>query len=124
MSTDAAAVPGISRSPEEILSMDLPSLGARQGATQGEPHESLQEIANDGRVQVGVWECTAGGFPSARDGISEVMHFVAGDGTLYDEDGTAREIKPGAVIVVQDGWRGRWEIRETVRKTYTVVQSA
>jgi uncharacterized cupin superfamily protein len=80
------------------------------------------ELSDDGAVRTGIWECTPGSFASARDGFCELMHFVAGDATIVDErDGTRHEIGPGSVLFVPDGWRGRWEIRETVRKTYAIV---
>ena len=82
------------------------------------------ELSDDGRVRTGIWECTPGSFASSRDGFCELMHFVAGDATIVDErDGTRHEIRPGSVLFVPDGWRGRWEIRATVRKTYAIVQA-
>lgn len=102
----------------------LEELGPKANATSGTPVESILTLHDDGRVHAGIWECTPGAFPSARDGISEVMTFLAGDATIYDADGTAHEIRPGATMVVADGWSGRWEIRETVRKTFTSVRSA
>jgi uncharacterized cupin superfamily protein len=85
--------------------------------------ESILELSDDGRVSTGIWECTPGSFPSARDGYSEVMTFVAGDATITDEDGTEHAIGAGTTIVLDDGWRGSWTIRETVRKVYVIVQS-
>jgi hypothetical protein len=49
------------------------------------------------------------------------MYFLAGDATITDADGTPHEILPGAAIMLNDGWRGAWEIRETVRKVYVIV---
>lgn len=99
----------------------LTPVGPKAGATNGEPFESLLEISKDHRAQTGVWECTPGSFPSARDGYSEFMYFLAGDATITDEDGTPHEIGPGVAILLNDGWRGTWEIRETVRKVYVIV---
>jgi uncharacterized cupin superfamily protein len=98
----------------------LHSSGPRAGATTGEPIESELELYNDGHVEVGVWECTSGEFPSVKDGITEQMLFLSGDATIVGDDGTKYEIGPGVVIVTPDGWKGRWEIRQTVRKIYTI----
>ncbi|MCV7161165.1 DUF861 domain-containing protein [Mycolicibacterium brisbanense] len=68
----------------------------------------------------GIWECTPGSFDSARTGDTELMHFIAGAGTITTADGTVHEIRPGVVLVAPDGWRGTWVIRETVRKVYTI----
>jgi len=60
-------------------------------------------------------------FPSEKRGISEYMCFLSGDATIVDADGTKHEIGPGAAIFLPDGWSGTWEIRRTVRKTYTII---
>jgi uncharacterized cupin superfamily protein len=49
-----------------------------------------------------------------------MMHFIAGKGTITTVDGTVHEIRPGVVLVAPDGWRGTWDISETVRKVYTI----
>jgi uncharacterized protein len=51
------------------------------------------------------------------------MHFVAGSGRIIDDDGTRHEIRPGVVRFFPDGWHGRWEVDETVRKVYVIVRS-
>jgi uncharacterized cupin superfamily protein len=118
------AMPAMARAvfSEELNKIPLQRSGPRVGATAGEPVEFEQELYNDGRVQMGLWECTPGEFPSVKDGITEQMLFVAGDATIVGEDGSVFEVRPGSLIVTPDGWRGRWEIRETVRKIYTIWQ--
>ncbi|MBS1889096.1 MAG: DUF861 domain-containing protein [Actinobacteria bacterium] len=102
------------------LSISLTVRGPRTPAISGEPVESVHVWHDDGRARTGVWECTPGSFESARRGDTEVMHFVAGAGTITSADGTTYEIRPGAVIVAPDGWSGVWDIRETARKVYTI----
>jgi uncharacterized cupin superfamily protein len=104
--------------------LTLSSDGPRAGATAGTPEESSHEIYSDDRVQLGVWECTPGEFPTEKKGISEHMHILAGDATLHGDDGSAVELRPGVSIVATDGFTGRWVIRETVRKIYTVWKTA
>jgi uncharacterized protein len=111
----------------DIRAARLESIGAWPPGAEpisGSPEASILELSDDGHVAVGIWECTPGSFASRRDGCCELMHFVAGDATITDDDGTVREVRPGAVIFVPDGWQGTWDIRETVRKTYTIVQTA
>jgi uncharacterized cupin superfamily protein len=31
-------------------------------------------------------------------------------------------VRPGVALTVPSGWQGRWEVRETVRKTYVIVR--
>jgi uncharacterized cupin superfamily protein len=100
--------------------MTLTVRGPRVPSLSGVPVESVRELHRDGRARTGVWECTPGSFDSARNGDTEVMHFVAGDATITSADGETYEIRPGSVLVAPDGWRGTWEIRQTVRKVYTI----
>jgi uncharacterized protein len=108
---------------EGLEDLQLESTGPRAGATAGQPLESEVELYDDGKVTVGVWECTPGEFPSAKDGVTEQMVFLSGDATIIGEDGTTYEVGPGRLIVLPDGWKGRWEIRQTVRKIYTIWQT-
>jgi uncharacterized protein len=105
---------------EDPLTLELTVRGPRTPAISGEPVESVHVFHDDGRARTGVWECTPGSFDSARNGDTEVMHFVAGAGTITSADGTVYEIRPGAVIVAPDGRSGVWDIRETARKVYVI----
>jgi uncharacterized cupin superfamily protein len=98
-------------------------VGPKPGATSGEPVESDLELYDDGRTSIGIWECTPGRWPSEKVGLGELMHFVAGSGRIIDDDGTRHEIRPGVVRFFPDGWHGRWEVDETVRKVYVIVRS-
>jgi uncharacterized protein len=89
-------------------------------ALDGSPFESFSVLHRDAGGRSGVWECTPGVFESARNGDTELMHFIAGEGTITTDDGTVHEIHPGVTLVAPDGWRGTWHIRETVRKVYTI----
>jgi uncharacterized cupin superfamily protein len=72
---------------------------------------------------MGVWECTPGVWPSAKNGVGELMVFTAGRGAIVDADGTRHEIRPGVAVYLPDGWTGHWEVEETVRKVYAIVRS-
>lgn len=93
---------------------------AKAGVLSGEPIESFHVLHRDGGGRSGIWECSPGRFESARDGDTELMHFIAGAGTITTADGTVHEIRPGVTLVAPDGWRGTWHIRETVRKVYAI----
>ncbi len=108
---------------EDYATVDLPSRTAKTNATEGQPEEANLWVHDDGRITCGVWECTPGSFPSAKTGVSEFMTFIAGDATIFDDDGTTHVVGPGVALFLNDGWTGRWEIRKTVRKTYTIVKT-
>lgn len=102
-------------------SATLKVIGPKAGATAGEPIESVLELYDDGVTSAGIWACTPGSWPSVKDGVGELMHFVAGHGWITDADGTRDEIVPGAVRYFPDGWSGRWDVDETVRKVYVIT---
>jgi uncharacterized protein len=65
----------------DVLGATLTLVGPKAGATDGDPIESILELSDDGKISTGIWSCTPGAFPSAREGYLEVMTFVAGDAT-------------------------------------------
>ncbi len=113
------SIPAIVYDPDPATAA-LEERGPRTPAIAGTPVESVRVLYSDAAGRSGVWECTPGRFASARDGDTELMHFLAGEGTITTDDGTVHEIKPGVVLVAPDGWRGTWDIRRTVRKVYTI----
>lgn len=108
---------------EDVLAARLETGQPVPTALTGAPYESWQVIHDDGRVEIGVWEVTPGSFRGSKEGVYESMHFVAGAGTITDEDGVVTEIRPGVVMFCPDGWTGTWDVRETIRKTYTIVRT-
>ncbi len=75
--------------------MDLNPIGPRAGADQGNPQVSVREIFKDDSIQVGVWECTSGGWPILDRPDTEVASIVSGRGTVTDIDGTEHVLVPG-----------------------------
>jgi uncharacterized protein len=102
------------------LERELTDLGPRTPVLEGTPSQSVHVLYRDDQARSGIWECTPGRFESARDGDTEFMHFLAGSATITTDDGTEHDIRPGVTLIAPDGWRGTWEIRETVRKVYTI----
>ncbi|MDQ1616404.1 MAG: uncharacterized protein QOJ60_2343 [Actinomycetota bacterium] len=89
-------------------------------ATHGEANASYAELYRDDVVECGVWEVTPGVFPSSKDGVGEHMHILAGSATVTGDDGVSVELSPGVTWVAPDGWRGTWDVRETIRKVYVI----
>lgn len=104
----------------DAATVALEVIGPKPGAFAGDPVEAALVVHEDERLEIGVWSCTPGSFPSAKEGISEVMQFIAGEATIVGEDGALHEVGPGALLVTPDGWRGTWHVRQTVRKAYVI----
>lgn len=80
--------------------------------------------SNDGKLVIGVWECTRGRFSANREKASETCHLISGRITLRGEDGQTRDLAAGDMLVLPRGWRGEWTLHETVRKLYIIHADA
>ncbi len=82
---------------------------------------SLVEFYAASGIEVGIWECTPGGWAIDRRQDTEVVHILEGRVRMTDSDGSTRELGPGDVMVLPSGWSGRWDILEFTRKLYVTV---
>jgi uncharacterized cupin superfamily protein len=103
----------------DLLDRALPSIGTREGAAPGTV-EAAETFFDDGTLQIGLWECTPGEFPTAKVGTNESAQILSGSATLRRDDGTETLVHPGDTVVTPDGWRGTWTVHQTMRKIYTV----
>jgi uncharacterized cupin superfamily protein len=103
------------------LSAELDDWGARAGADVGEPLMSGRIFYEGNGVEVGVWECTPGGWPIENRPDHETVQILAGSARLSNADGTSVELSAGDVLTLPKGWSGRWDILQTVRKLYVIA---
>jgi len=104
------------------LSGPLTDWGPRLGADSGEPVMSGLIFHESDGFQVGVWECTPGGWAIENRPDSETVRILAGRARLTNADGSSVELSVGDVLVLPKGWSGRWDILETVRKFYATAK--
>lgn len=101
----------------------LEDTGPRVGADRGAPMTAIRVILDAPPIQVGVWECTPGGWAIVDRPNTEIIQVVSGRATLTDADGAVRDLAAGSVVVLPVGWSGRWDITETIRKVYVTVEA-
>ncbi len=70
-------------------------------------------------AEAGIWECTAGPSYWTQE-QTEVIYVLSGSLTVTPDGGQPTTLGPGDVAVFPRGWRGRWELHETVRKVYVL----
>jgi uncharacterized cupin superfamily protein len=104
------------------LTADLEDWGPRAGADSGDPRMSGRIFFEGGGVQVGVWECTPGGWAIEDRPDHETVQLLAGRARLTNADGSSVELGAGDVLTLPKGWSGRWDILETVRKLYVIAE--
>ncbi|HVQ19384.1 MAG TPA: cupin domain-containing protein [Actinomycetes bacterium] len=100
----------------------LEDWGPRLGADSGQPMTSGRIFHEAEGFQVGVWECTPGGWAIDNRPDSETVRILTGRARLTNADGTSVELIAGDVLVLPKGWSGRWDILETVRKYYATAK--
>ncbi|MBI1218132.1 MAG: DUF861 domain-containing protein [Rhodobacteraceae bacterium] len=75
--------------------------------------------AADGHLKIGVWECQPGRFTADRTTAGEYCHILSGRASVSNADGTGtRDIGPGDLLVLPQGWTGEWVIHEHLRKLF------
>ncbi|WP_019969488.1 cupin domain-containing protein [Mycobacterium sp. 141] len=89
----------------------------------GSPVASTLETAKTEKGETGLWRCTPGEFTTQHEGFVEFIHIIEGEGDLIHDDGTVLPLAPGTTITMDDGWSGRWDIRQTLVKAYGILTS-
>lgn len=75
----------------------------------------------DKATSIGVWECTPGRFTADRTGAGEYCHIISGRASVRNADGSGtRDIGPGELLVLPQGWTGEWAIHEHMRKLFVI----
>jgi uncharacterized cupin superfamily protein len=106
-----------------VRDVALPLVGPKASPISGTPVEHDLVLFDDGRTEYGIWEVTPGVWDSRSDGRHEQFHVVSGAGRLEGADGETTPLAPGVVVVVPDGWTGRWVVTDTLRKTYAITRT-
>ncbi|KAL7558891.1 hypothetical protein ACA910_019427 [Epithemia clementina (nom. ined.)] len=102
----------------------LAPLKARRDAVHGSaPSSAYRTFYNAGPTEVGFWTCTPGSFPvvDPRE-CAEVFHVLEGVFFLSNADGSARRCVAGDTVMLPKGWTGHWDVMETIKKLWVVVE--
>ena len=98
----------------DILSLPLHRLDERT---------SDYSLLDDGQVQIGIWECTAGTAADPGGDYDEVMFMVSGRVSVDHADGSF-DVAPGTLWATPHGFASTWRVHQTVRKLYVIDQRA
>lgn len=104
----------------ETLRGELEPWGPRVGFDAGDPQTSGVELFSGHGVEVGVWECTPGGWAIEDRPDTESMLLLRGRVRITALGQEPVELVEGDAFVLPKGWSGRWDVLETVRKLYVV----
>jgi uncharacterized cupin superfamily protein len=108
--------------PFEDLAVEfLTPQGPMEEAIHGNPMIASGRLYHVGPTTVGSWACTPGSF--IVNELPKTECFIVLDGTfvLSDENGQGQRCTTGDTVVLPKGWSGYWDVIETVRKLWVVV---
>lgn len=77
---------------------------------------------SQGKVTVGTWECTPYAEILSYPTMTEYTTVLSGRVAITDADGSVQEFGPGDNYVLASGFEGRFEVLETLRKIYVLIE--
>ncbi|WP_028694767.1 cupin domain-containing protein [Pseudomonas cremoricolorata] len=81
---------------------------------------ALDEVVDDPRFALGVWECTPGTW--RRQVVqAEYSYFISGKGVFTPDEGEAISFQAGDALYFAPNTTGVWQIEETVTKHYFII---
>lgn len=89
----------------------------------GTPTASTLVVEDEASHQLGLWRVSPGQFLTEHTGYLEYVHIISGSGQLIDRAGIVTELFPGTTVLMQPGWKGRWVVKETITKVYTIINT-
>lgn len=94
-----------------------------ENVVAGSPVETGHEYFRNatGALSSGVWECTA--YTAVFDAypVDEFCYILSGQVTITDDTGT-ETFSAGECFVIPKGLKCTWEMLETVRKFYVILE--
>lgn len=107
-----------------LAEIPLGGFEAKPTSFEGDQQEASVALftSADGKVEIGVWECTPGRFTADRSASSEFCHFISGQIEMTHADGSKVHLGAGDAIALPLGWKGEWRVIEQVRKLYVITQ--
>lgn len=111
---------------QDLATLEIGPFAPKPTSIEGEQVEAARTLfsSEDGSLTIGIWECTPGRFTADRSQSSETCHIISGRVEMRHADGKARELGPGDLLVLPQGWVGEWRILETTRKLYVIKAAA
>jgi uncharacterized cupin superfamily protein len=77
----------------------------------------------DGQIICGMWECEPGSSRWEFLDRGEFIHVLSGRMTVQRDGEDPVELTAGSSVVFPIGWTGVWQVRETLRKVFTVYRT-
>jgi len=106
---------------EEATSEDTPMQvhGVTLWSASPSSPGSSESEEPEGGPETGVWQCTAGPSYWVQE-ENEFVYILSGSLTVTPDGGKPATFGAGDCAMFPRGWRGSWDLHETVRKVYVL----
>ena len=105
------------------ISRPTPVPIASERVITGEPIASTLVLEDTPFDQLGLWRVGPGEFVTDDARAIRVHSHCCGFRSAEYHAGVTIDLAPGATASMQPGWKGRWIVRETITKVFTVINS-
>lgn len=96
-----------------------PPLATSLGGAIATRGKALWQSA-DGKTKTGTWQCAPGKSRWELLENGEFIHILAGEMIVVEDGQEPKTLRAGDTAVFAKGWRGTWEVTQTLRKVYTI----
>ena len=86
-----------------------------------QPAEQGAVLLADGDTTAGIWEATPYAERMNDFGVNEMAVIISGRVRITPDDGVPQTFGPGETYVMAKGFRGTFEVLETLRKYYFIA---
>ncbi len=86
----------------------------------GDPVHRTWTIEERGGLYCGIWESTPGHWRISYDEW-EYCRILTGRSVITEDGGGQHSLGPGDSFILRPGFRGTWEVVETVRKDFVIL---
>lgn len=88
------------------------------------PQRLTQSLYEHPNMNAGIWQCEVGAWHIVfAENKQEFFHVLEGVVRLHDQNQSVVEIKAGDAGVIPPGFKGTFEVVETVKKYFVVVDA-
>jgi len=103
-----------------LADIALDEFSPKPTSVEGDQKEASRTLwsSPDGKLEIGVWECTPGRFTADRSQAAEFCHLLSGAVEMRHVDGRVQHLGPGDALMLPKGWKGEWVLTRQTRKIY------
>lgn len=85
----------------------------------GDPQFTTWSLEERDGIYAGIWQATPGKWRISYEEW-EFVHLLSGSSVITEDGGETYPLKAGDSFLIRPGFKGTWEVLETIRKQYVI----